>query len=70
MNESGDHMTPDTDAPPVAATSDAEVDFYATPLLGLSVRAGRHGDVRLGYEADLGDDYTASNLRLRIQLYF
>jgi hypothetical protein len=51
-------------------TSAAAVDFYATPGVGIGVRAGRHADLRLGYEADLGDDYTAHSASLEIGIRF
>ena len=35
-------------------TSDAAVDFYATPFVGVGLALGRWANLRLGYEADLG----------------
>jgi len=51
-------------------TSDAAVDFYATPFVGVGVSLGGFAVLRLGYEADLGQDYTAHSGRLKLDFHF
>ena len=51
-------------------TSDAAVDFYATPFAGVGLALGRWANLRLGYEADLGNDYTAHSGRLKLDFHF
>jgi len=51
-------------------TSDAAVDFYATPFAGVGLALGRWANLRLGYEADLGSGYTAHSGRLKLDFHF
>jgi hypothetical protein len=51
-------------------TSDAAVDFYATPFVGVGLALGRWANLRLGYEADLGSGYTAQSGRLKLDFHF
>jgi hypothetical protein len=51
-------------------TSDAAVDFYASPFAGVGVALGRWANLRLGYEADLGSGYTAHSGRLKLDFHF
>ena len=51
-------------------TSDAAVDFYATPFVGVGVSLGGLANLRFGYEADLGQDYTAHSGRLKLDFHF
>ncbi len=51
-------------------TSDAAVDFYATPFVGVGVELGGVATLRLGYEADLGQGYTAHAGRLKLDFHF
>ena len=50
-------------------TSGAAVPNYLTPFAGLKLSAGGV-ELGLGYAADLGDDYTAHNAKLNLQLAF
>jgi hypothetical protein len=51
-------------------TSDAAVDFYATPFAGVGVALGSWSNLRVGYEADLGSGYTAHVGRLKLDFHF
>ena len=51
-------------------TSDAAVDFYATPFAGVGLALGRWANLRVGYEADLGSGYTAHSGRLKLDFHF
>jgi hypothetical protein len=51
-------------------TSDAAVDFYATPFAGVGLGLGRWANLRVGYEADLGDGYAAHSGRLKLDFHF
>jgi hypothetical protein len=51
-------------------TSDAAVDFYATPFVGVGLALGRWANLRLGYEADLGSGYTAQSGTLKLDFHF
>jgi hypothetical protein len=51
-------------------TSDAAVDFYASPFAGIGLALGRWANLRVGYEADLGSGYTAHSGRLKLDFHF
>jgi hypothetical protein len=51
-------------------TSDAAVDFYASPFAGVGLALGRWASFRVGYEADLGSGYTAHSGRLKLDFHF
>jgi hypothetical protein len=51
-------------------TSDAAVDFYATPFVGVGLALSDCANLRLGYEADLGSGYTAHSGRLKLDFHF
>lgn len=51
-------------------TSEAAVDFYATPFVGVGLALGDFANLRLGYEADLGSGYTAHSGRLKLDFHF
>jgi hypothetical protein len=51
-------------------TSDAAVDFYATPFVGVGLGLGRWANLRVGYEADLGSGYTAQSGTLKLDFHF
>jgi hypothetical protein len=51
-------------------TSDAAVDFYASPFAGVGLALGRWANFRVGYEADVGNDYTAHSGRLKLDFHF
>ncbi|MFI5216625.1 MAG: hypothetical protein ACHQ3O_08770 [Candidatus Limnocylindria bacterium] len=51
-------------------TSDAAVDFYATPFVGVGLALGRWANLRVGYEADLGSGYTAQSGTLKLDFHF
>ena len=51
-------------------TSEAAVDFYATPFAGVGLALGRWANLRLGYEADLGSEYAAHGGRLKLDFHF
>jgi hypothetical protein len=51
-------------------TSEAAVDFYASPFAGVGLALGRWANLRVGYEADLGSGYTAHSGRLKLDFHF
>ncbi len=51
-------------------TSDAAVDFYATPFAGVGVALGSWANLRVAYEADLGSGYSAHSGRLKLDFHF
>jgi hypothetical protein len=51
-------------------TSEAAVDFYASPFAGVGLALGRWANLRAGYEADLGSGYTAHSGRLKLDFHF
>jgi hypothetical protein len=51
-------------------TSEAAVDFYASPFAGVGLGLGRWANLRVGYEADLGSGYTAHSGRLKLDFHF
>jgi hypothetical protein len=51
-------------------TADAAVDFYASPFAGVGLALGRSVNLRLGYEADVGEDFTGHSGRLKLDFHF
>jgi len=53
------------------AIDEAAVPWFATPAIGIGWRAGRWVDLRIAYEADLGeDDYVSNNLQGKLSFLF
>jgi hypothetical protein len=53
------------------AVDQAAVSWYATPALGIGWQGGRWFDVRLAYEAELGEnDYVSHNLQAKLDFLF
>jgi hypothetical protein len=50
--------------------SGAAVDFYATPFVGVGFSGFGRANLRLGYEADLGEDYVAHGGRVKLDFHF